>query len=40
MKSISMDCKTNYSNVLSDAAKKHQIIIRNDIIDFLKGEEE
>lgn len=36
MKSISMDCKTNYSNVLSDAAKKHQIIIRDDIIAFLR----
>ena len=36
MKSISTNCKSNYSNVLYDVANDNDIVIRQDIIDFLK----
>lgn len=36
MKSISTNCKTNFSAVLSDAAKKSGIVIREDIREFLE----
>lgn len=36
MKSISTNCKTDFSDVLSDAAKKSGIVIREDIREFLE----
>ena len=36
MKSISTNCKANDSNILLETAKKNNITIRSDIIEFLK----
>lgn len=36
MKSISTNCRTNHSNVLSNVAKKNSIVIRADIVSFFE----